>query len=51
MEVDRFKKKKKKKLFIERYSSPSSRLTALACDSIDDDDGVMLNVLRCQLTY
>ena len=29
-----------------------SRLNALACDHIDDDyDELMLNVLRCHLTY
>ena len=32
------------------FSALLSRLTELACGS-DDDDELMLNVLRCHLTY
>ena len=30
---------------------PRSTLTQLSAETEDDDDEVMLNVLRCQLTY
>ena len=37
--------------YIALFSALLSRLTALACGSTDDDDELMLNVLKCQLIY